>query len=130
MAATLVVVLNFNSCKYEDGPSFTFRSKKARLTGEWEIVKVGSLNVTNYDVVWEFEKNGDWSQTYSYSSGGTSYSYTYNGDWEWKSDKEDLEVNQTDGGYTSTNRFQILRLTNKELWLEDSQNAKWELEAK
>jgi hypothetical protein len=90
MAATLAVVLNFNSCKYEDGPSFTFRSKKARLTDEWEIVKIGTTNLT-YDVVWEFEKDGDWSQTYSYSGAG---SYTYEGDWEWKSSKEDLSISQ------------------------------------
>ncbi len=131
MAATLVIVLNFSSCgKYEDGPAFTFRSKKGRLSGEWEIVKVGNQTISGYEVVWEFEKDGDWSQNFSYSYGGSTYSYTYNGDWEWKSSKEELEISYNDGGTVNSQRFEILRLTNKELWLEDEQNEKWELEAK
>ncbi|MBL4706273.1 MAG: hypothetical protein JKY54_17225 [Flavobacteriales bacterium] len=115
LAASLVVVLNFSSCgKYEDGPSFTLRSKNARLTGEWEVVKIGTQNITGYEVIWEFSKDGDWDQTVDYGS----YSYTYAGDWEWKSSKEEIEITQ--GG--SSSRFEILRLTNKELWLEDDQN--------
>jgi len=133
MAVTLVVVLNFASCsKYEDGPSFSLRSKKARLTGEWEIVKVGTQTIGDtYEIVWDFSKDGSWSQSSTYTySGGQTYSYTYNGDWEWAADKEDLKVTYTDGSNTSTQQFKITRLTNKELWLEDSSSVKWELEAK
>ena len=129
MAATLVVVLNFASCsKYEDGPSFSLRTKKGRLTGEWEVVKIGTQTAQgNYEIVCEFSKDGSWSQTYSYSYGGQSYSYTYNGNWEWASNKEDLRIIDTDG---DVEQFKIKRLTNKELWLEDNTSTKWELEAK
>ena len=132
MAATLVVVLKFASCsKYEDGPSFSLRTKKGRLTGEWEVVKIGTQTVQGtYEVVWDFSKDGSWSQSLSYSYGGQSYSYTYNGNWEWASDKEDLKVTYTDGGTTSTEQFKIKRLTNDELWLEDNTSTKWELEAR
>ena len=43
LAATIVTVLNFHSCKkYDDGPAFTLRTTTARLTGEWEVVRIGS----------------------------------------------------------------------------------------
>ena len=49
LAAAAVTVLNFQSCgKYEDGPSFSLRTKKARLTGEWELVKINGKEENKY----------------------------------------------------------------------------------
>ena len=50
LAATLVTVLNFQSCsKYDDNPVFSLSSKKSRLVGEWEVVKVDG-QTSSYDI--------------------------------------------------------------------------------
>jgi hypothetical protein len=126
LAAAVVTVLNFQSCgKYEDGPGFSLRSKTSRLTGEWEVVRVGATIYPDngYSVEFEFEENGDFSQTVSETGYG---SYSYAGDWEFASDKENLEI--TIDGFVEI--FEIKRLTNGELWLEDDSNQEWRLEAK
>lgn len=124
LAATVITVLNFQSCsKYEDGPSFSLRTKKARLVGDWEVVRIGSENYPSegYSIEMSFEDNGDFEFKYSY----LTYSYTYSGDWEFSSDKEDLEIT-VDG---ISQDFEILRLTNDELWFNDGDDE-WRLEAK
>ena len=125
LAATIVTVLNFSSCsKYEDGPKFSLRTKKARLTGEWEVVRIGNETFPQdgYSVEMEFEKEGDFRYTYSYDS----YSYSYNGTWEFSNDKEEVDIIIDNNVET----FEILRLKNDELWLEASDNTEWRLEAK
>ena len=126
LAAAVVTVLNFQSCgKYEDGPGFSLRSKTARLTGEWEVVRVGTTSYpySGYSLEFEFEQSGDFSQTISEVGYGA---YSYTGDWEFSSDKESLEI--IIGGDIEI--FEIKRLTNDELWLEDNTNQEWRLEAK
>lgn len=136
MLAAVVTILNFSSCsKYEDGPNFTLRTKKARLTGEWEVVKMSGQDLdVGYEVEFEFEKDGDFKYTYGYSSGGSSYSYSYSysysGEWEWEDSKEDIEIKLNLDGYSYNMDFKILRLTNKELVLEDVSGDEWELEKK
>ena len=128
LAAAVVTVLNFQSCgKYEDGPGFSLRSKTARLTGEWEVVRVGSTIYPDngYSIEFEFEESGDFSLTDSYSGYG-SYSYSYTGSWEFSSDKENLEIIIVG----NLEIYEIKRLTNDELWLEDNYNQEWRLEAK
>lgn len=125
LAATIITVLNFSSCsKYEDGPKFSLRTKKARLAGDWEVVRIGNETFpqNGYSIEMEFEKEGDFRYTYSYGT----YSYSYNGEWEFASDKEDLDIIIDNQVQT----FEILRLKNDELWLEDSDNTEWRLEAK
>jgi hypothetical protein len=120
LAAAAVTVLNFQSCgKYEDGPGFSLRTKKARLTGEWELVKIngqtpeqalGYSSGYSVDVSWEIESDGDLSTTTNISYGGQSYSYSQTGEWEFSSNKEDLEIT-IDG---SKEELEILQLKNKE----------------
>ena len=123
------------SCgKYEDGPGFSLSSKKSRLTGTWELDKLkysdGSIADLNGSIDVEFEKDGDFSirTTSSYTDYyGSSYSYTYtnSGDWEFSSDKEEIEFDPNDG---SDFEWEIKRLTNKELWVEDEDGNEWEWE--
>ena len=126
LAATMITILNFHSCKkYDDGPSFTLRTTTARLTGEWEIVKIGSeiYPQDGYSLEFEFEKDGDFTYKYEYSYGGQNYSYSYGGEWEFSSDKENIEINLNG----SVSDFEINRLTNKELWIENDA-VEWKLE--
>jgi hypothetical protein len=128
LALTIVTALNFVSCgKYEDGPNFSLRTKKARLSGEWEIVRIGNVNFPSegYSIEMDFSKDGDLEFTYSYFT----YSYTERGEWEFSGDKEDLLL--TFGN--ETQKFEILRLTNEELWMESIDGGsveEWRLEKK
>ena len=124
--ATAVVIFNFTSCKYEDGPNISLRSKKARLTGEWEVKFIDGAGMSNDMVTLEFDKDGDleFNQTYSYY--GSSYTYSQKGEWEWEDGKQSLEIT-LDG---NKQEWEITRLTNKEFEFEDEGNNKWELEKK
>lgn len=125
LAATVITVLNFQSCsKYEEGPSFSLRTKKSRIVGEWEVVRIGNETYpqNSYSLEMTFEEDGDFEFNYSYGA----YSYGYQGEWEFSNDKEDLEVTIE----SQVNEWEILRLTNKELWFEDETNTEYRLEAK
>ena len=121
------MIFNFTSCKYEDGPNISLRSKKARLTGEWEVKFIDGAGMTGNDMVTlEFDKDGDleFNQTYSYY--GSSYTYSQKGEWEWEDGKQSLEI-ILDG---NKQEWEITRLTNKEFEFEDEGNNKYELEKK
>ena len=116
IALTLVMMISYSCSKYDDGPFFSLRTKKGRLVGEWELDKVIQNGQTqsldsDYDIIWEFERDGDFEQTLEYGS----YSYGYNGDWEFDNNGEELEIALN--GY-GTQTWEINRLTNNELWLE------------
>jgi hypothetical protein len=130
ITASLVIVLNFYSCKkYEDGPAFTLKSKNSRLVGEWEVVEIDGIKLGSgsfsVDLNLEFDKDGDFSFNQSYSYYGYSYSYSYKGDWEWNSNKESLEISMPG---SPSEDWDILRLTKDELWFEDSDGSKYECE--
>jgi hypothetical protein len=109
------------SCgKYEDGPGFSLRTKKARLTGTWNIEKVEGQSLDSGESIeWTFEKDGTFKFVYK-ENGDVD---TANGTWDFSSDKEDLRL--TVFGFTVT--FEILRLTNKDLWMTDEDNLEWRL---
>ena len=123
-----ITALSVGSCgKYEDGPGISLLTKKSRVAGNWNIKSIGTLVYpANYSVNLEFEKSG--SATFTYSYGG--YSETYAGSWDFASDKENLILN-IDGDVQT---FEIKRLTNKEIWLDDDITSVdgdiWKLEAK
>ncbi|MFY0644905.1 MAG: copper resistance protein NlpE N-terminal domain-containing protein [Bacteroidia bacterium] len=125
--ATAAIVFNFSSCTYEDGPTISLKSKTGRLVGEWEITQFAGENVpSGVEYEMEFEKNGDFAFHITYDYYGYSYSYDSEGEWEWGSGKESVELD-LDG---DTYEFQIKRLTNKELWMEDEEGDEWEMEKK
>ena len=123
LACILVIftlTLTTTSCgKYEDGPSISLRSKKARLTGEWSIESVtfnGTDNTSAYttllgsNYILEIEGDG------TYKTKGNSPS---DGTWKFGEDKDDVYFKGSASGSTEVaNR--ILRLANKELWLKST----------
>jgi hypothetical protein len=123
-----VAALSVSSCgKYEDGPKFSLLTKKSRVAGEWEVKSVGSQVLgADYGLIMTFDKDG--SMRYTYTYGNESYSYA--GSWDFSSDKEDLVI--TLDGDVET--FEIKRLKNKEMWLDDNISSAdgdiWKLEAK
>lgn len=116
----LAMTFVLGSCsKYEEGPAFSLRTKKARLAGEWKADKYidsnGNEENANDDGTIEFTKDN----TFIVKSGN----FSTTGTWEFTKDKEYLETEftYTSGGVTvtETNESKILRLKNDELWLED-----------
>jgi len=120
-------ILATPSCgKYEEGPGFSLRTKKARLAGDWDMVEYidadGTSTKDNDDDFITFEKDG----TYKYTDGSTSM----NGTWEFTDDKEKIRVTYTSGNLSISNDATIVRLTNKELWTKDSDGNMTKCEAK
>ncbi|PHR45439.1 MAG: hypothetical protein COA32_13420 [Fluviicola sp.] len=118
--ALLAMTFVLGSCsKYEEGPAFSLRTKKARLAGEWKADKYidsnGNEENANDDGTIEFTKDN----TFIVKSGN----FSTTGTWEFTKDKEyvETEFTYTSGGVTvtETNESKILRLKNDELWLED-----------
>lgn len=119
LAGTAITV---SSCgKYEDGPSVSLLTKKMRLTGDWDAKSYtdadgNTVADNDEDDFVTFEKDG----TYSATAVGNSGSITQTGQWAFSSDKEKLIRGYTFGSTTINEEYTILRLTNKELWLKDS----------
>ncbi len=117
--ALLAVAFVLGSCsKYEEGPSLSLRTKKARITGTWKVDKYVSENGTetesNDDSTIEIEKDG----TYTVTSGSTSFS----GTWEFNSDKSGIITSFEFGGVTQTDEMTIIKLRNDEMWLTDDED--------
>ncbi|MFY0644908.1 MAG: hypothetical protein JXR19_10615 [Bacteroidia bacterium] len=124
--ATATIIFNFSSCTYEDGPTFSLKSKTGRLVGEWNVLELAGTKATNNTIYeMEFEKDGDIELKIEYDYGGYSYSNTIKGEWEWGNGKESLELD-FDGGFNY--ELEIKRLTNKELKAEDEDGDDWEME--
>ena len=116
--ALFVATIALTSCgKYEEGPSISLRSKTSRITGEWKMVKQmyngTEVALSNEEKNWVFDiqKDGKFMMKTSYGN--------MDGTWEFSSDKEKLIIKQTILGQTTTQESTIMRLTNKELILED-----------
>lgn len=114
------------SCKkYEEGPSLSLRSKKARLENKWMYEKIlvnkieKPLDSDDQKFRLSFEKEGLAVKEIANASGPASFV----GDWYWQDDKEKLK---TIFDYTyfgnpvhEVTEYEILRLKNKELWLKE-----------
>ncbi len=125
-----------SSCgKFEEGPGFTLRSKKARLSGEWKLKEVtmnGSTSIDGvpildgtYQMIFDFKKDGKFTFSESNTDVNQTYSYTDSGTWEWK---EDSLVTKSlgDDNIEDTEALHVLRLTNSEFWIDDTDGTeKW-----
>ncbi len=105
--------------KYEEGPELSLMSKKARVTGEWEVTKMlgddgEEYDMGNMDMTWTFEKDGSFASAMTFEYDGVSLTNDEKGEWEFSEDKEELDI-EIDGDVES---FEILRLSNKEMFLE------------
>ncbi len=105
-------IISLSGCKkYEDGPGLSLSSKKSRVVANWEFkkVKVSSVDVTSafLDYTWEIKKDGQFNMV---SNGNIDH-----GKWDFALDKEALDFRYDDG---AIERYNIKRLTAKDLWME------------
>ena len=104
-----------NCNKYVDGPKVSFRSKKARLVGDWKVEKYTENGVSksfNSDYVLHIKKGG----SYNIVAG----SYSDEGTYEVGEDGDDIIFTST-APNTIKQSYRILRLKNKEMWWKQTQ---------
>lgn len=123
MKKIIVSIIAFSfliaSCgKYEEGPSLSLRSKKARIAGEWKIESVyqdGTDITTEYnalvgsDATFHIEKSGTYHIHYT---GGED-----EGTWAFKDGKDEVTFTSGETG-SEPEDYHILKLKNTEMWLQ------------
>ncbi len=116
------LILVVTDCKkYPDGPSLSFRSKNARVEGNWKIDKYfknGSevtqtfIDFYGSDFEWDFKKDATWELKGKYTDHGT---------WKLGGDKLTLHVYPAKSDTATVDPpqdiYDIQRLANKQLWL-------------
>ena len=117
LAAT---TLFLGSCKkYPEGPGFSLRSKTNRLVGVWAPEKMFengvalTLTADDLDDTWEYQKDGKMI----YTDPGND---TTTGNWVFNKDKTKIVITISDSGLSFSITFEILKLTNDELWVKYS----------
>jgi hypothetical protein len=117
-AATTMIL---SSCaKYEEGPSFTLLTKKARIVGTWTLTEV-TVNGTVEDlegmiIKSTLEKDGTGSMSMTWSG----FTFTSDLEWEFDEEKEHLRTRSKDVDETEFSEWEegeIIRLTNSEFWV-------------
>lgn len=129
----LTLVFGSTSCKYEEGPGISLRTKKARVAGEWIVEKTIDEDGTETTVaesdspVFTYEKDGTGKYSYTYTFAGTTTTTNETFKWEFTDSKKKFKTTDEDGdSYTE----EIIRLTNKEFWLKDTDGYQTHYKAK
>ncbi|MCK5856245.1 MAG: hypothetical protein KAG64_02080 [Bacteroidales bacterium] len=112
--ATFVLFGTYSCKKYEEGPLISLRTKTARVANDWKLDKAiqDGIDITsNYpEVEQTFEKEGGYKMLFNGAD--------YTGNWEFDSDKEHILI-KIDGS-SDESKFKIIRLKEKELWLDQT----------
>lgn len=112
------ILLFLTSCKYEEGPAISLRTKKQRLTGTWELAKY-QRNFANVDTT-SFLLHLDKDDT------GIKFGNTQSTPdepsvspfkWSFESRKENLVIEEESQNFYRKTEYTIMRLTNNELIL-------------
>ena len=131
-AAVLVAMATIQSCTYEEGPDLSFRSKVGRLEGRWNntFLEGGTAPKAGDSLIYDFTKeNKGTATTKTKLFSGTYNIATVDLDWQWGDTKEKISIKQTwDSIDLGTKVYRILRLTNKELWLENPSDVSKKIE--
>ena len=125
----LILCISIASCKkYEDGPAISLMSKKARIANIW---KVDVYYLNGKDITTEYRQVVTREKLVIFQSGNFEYSElanwswavpNYTGKWKFIDDKEGIEMTP-DNTAVKTKTLKILRLKNKQLWLQEKVSA-------
>ncbi len=110
------------SCnKYEDGPSLSLRTKKARLINTWELIESidGGTDISDFSrgITLTIENNESF-----YSGGETPQGVKPTDQGTWEFNKEKTVLILTIDGQITPEKWTITRLKNDELWLKKTQS--------
>jgi hypothetical protein len=115
----------FSGCKkYEEGPAFSLRSKKARVANDWRVAKylengvdfTSDFNFYYQDGKITLSKSGVYLFTYKLNG---TLDQTESGTWKFNSDKTELIITETSPG-SSTWTWKIIRLKETELKVSET----------
>ena len=121
---TIGITLLFFACKkYEEGPALTFRTAKARITGTWNLT---SFHVNGIDSTSQMLSDSCYSSSFIIDSKPEKVIYKegncrgFIGYWSFTDSYKVLDVSSRFilRQAASGTRWEILRLTNNELWLQ------------
>lgn len=127
LSAIIISSTFFYSCKYEEGPALSLRTKKYRMTGTWKVEKItkkdGDLFTpdNNNSIRYSFNKSG----TGDYILKVFGITTTQLLDWEFANSKKNLKITYENGDVVNT---EILRLTNEQLIVLTKDGDRWELD--
>lgn len=102
--------------KYDNGPYFSFRTKKARLVNKWKLATYYVDGQEKTDVssdTYEFKEDGGFTNVFA----SIGANVTIQGKWEFLEKKGGIKITYDNG---DVKYFEILRLKKEELWLESS----------
>lgn len=119
----MAILVAFSACKkYEEGPTVSFRSKKARVIGEWKVTELSENNqsILDADNRTEYDFKDD---SYIYRSIGGVITVSYVGDWEFSERNDDIVLSYTDGSLTYSQSWEIIRLAHDEMILEQTEDG-------
>ena len=131
LGITLALITALFSCKkYPEGPALTIRSKKGRVANKWKIDKflIGGVDSAAFYAAEgtriEFTKDGKVTATQVETNGVQLKTTNYTGIWEFADDKKVLGwiISDDSSNDVDTSGFNILKLKEKEMWLEDEDN--------
>jgi hypothetical protein len=122
LTLALMGSIGLSSCsKYEDGPAFSLRSKKDRITNTWRVERAtnGGSDVTGAFNQYELEmlSSGAASLAALYTLGILTFEFQTNGTWSLTNNNEDLRLDFDNNAADKT--YEILRLMKDELWLRE-----------
>jgi hypothetical protein len=133
----LVAIMVSSACtKFEEGPNFSLRSVKARITNTYRVVDYNvngeqRANLPKYSTMKQFW-NGDGVFTQTFINPDNGVGQREDGTWslEANNTKIVLRINeQTTGQNISATSYTILKLSNKEMWLRSADNStEWHLQ--
>ena len=144
LITALACFLLFSCNKYEEGPVISLLSAQQRLIGQWDVVEINDsisapLGILPSGQTWEFEQDGDFNFSTNWLipiwDCGLATTIEFPeylvGEWEFEANKEKIEIGLDSmpvlvelGGlelpspFIPSGEFDIIRLTNHELWLE------------
>lgn len=122
-----VVSLLLTSCKYEEGPFLSLRSKEERLVNTWKIQEANEndRNTTpDYDEV-NFQVEFDYDQTFkTYVTDDSGDVYIQEGLWDFVEDKTQIRLIYTEPAVNPDRAYwEILKLREKELWVQEDRDS-------
>jgi len=133
--AFLASILLMSCKKYDEGPAFSLRSVSERITGDWilENYLINNEDSTTFYISLvgncEYSFHITKSKNQPMGTGSCGNNPTY-GEWGLNDDKKMLGIIVYTSSFpgifvvTNTTFWKILRLTNKQMWLESEQLGK------
>ncbi len=119
-----LMLVNTGCKKYEEGPTISFRSKKARVVNDWKVDKIleNGKEVTddNLTLYFYFRDDNTGKSEHIISTVLGDVTSTENFKWDFNSDKTQLVVTwlDDDGNESTTEKYTILKLYEDEMWWE------------